>query len=530
MKTAFYNAKVYVDPGHFEEAILVEDGLITAVGSAQEILSMNPEEKVDCFGKTMIPGFNDSHSHLMMISSNRQHLQLMEAKSIDDVLHRGREFLKERPHLKVLYGLAWNPSYFTSGEMRNLTRHDLDKISTDIPILLVRACGHMIVCNTKALELSGVTSETPQVPGGVFEIDEDGPNGCFFENAKDLIDHLRPFLTKEEMLEALKETFKYALSLGITTVQTNDLGLMYSQEDALYVYDHLYKDQNIATLRTHHQICFDSPEDFDAFAKEHYFEPTPSPKMTWGPLKLFKDGTLGGHSALLSEAYLGEPENFGVDVLPIEKTKPFIDVAKKHKIQVVAHCIGDRAMSEMMESYRPISPEDRYGLVHCQITKPEVLEEMAKDKVLGIIQPIFLRSDITSLQGAIDERIQETSYAWKTMLGLGIPIAVGTDSPIEDLNPFANLYSAILRRNLQGVPTEGFHMKEALTIEEAVDAYTIGSAYAEFKEEVKGRLKPGYYADMVLLDQDIFTIRPEDLLGVNVLKTYVHGELAYERK
>lgn len=529
MKTLFFNAKIYEEAGVFHEAMLLEDGIIQAVGQNQEILAMDHDEAIDCGGKTMIPGFNDSHSHLMMISSNRQYLQLMEATSIQDVILRGKAFLHAKPQIKVLYGLAWNPSYFTSGEKRNLTRHDLDQISREIPILLVRACGHMIVCNTRALELSGITGETAQVPGGVFEVDERGPTGCFFEKATELIEHLRPSLSKEEMYEAMKETTHYALSLGITTVQTNDVGLIYSQEEALDVYRRLYGEGKML-LRTHHQLCFDTPEDLDDFAKEHYFKETPSPKMTWGPLKLFKDGTLGGHSALVSEPYLGEKDNCGVDVLPMEHAKKFVAVAKKHNIQVIAHCIGDRAMTEMMESYRPFREEDRYGLVHCQITKPQVLDEMAKDKVLAIVQPIFLRSDITSLKGAIAQEIQETSYAWKTMLDKGIPLSLGTDSPIEDLNPWANLYSALLRRNLKGEPKEGFYMNEALNLEEALDAYTLGSAYAEFKEERKGRLKPGYDADMVLLDQDIFAMEAEDLLKVQVLKTYVQGELAYERK
>ena len=525
MKYALTHANIYLDPGRFAEALLVEDGLIRAVGTDQEIEALAPDETIDCQGHTLIPGFNDSHSHLLMVTENGQKLQLLDSQSIDEIIDKGREFIQQRPDLTALVGMGWNPAEFSQGEKRNLHRYDLDKISTEIPVMLTSACAHTLVCNTKALEMAGVTKDTPQIDGGLFEIDDNGPNGRFFENARELVDHLQPTMTSEDLFQSMSETMNYALSNGITTVQTNDIGMVRPLEDTLKIYRDLYAGDT-PTIKTNHQLCFDTPQDFEKFIHSTYQEELPA-KMTWGPLKLFKDGTLGGRSALVSEAFLDSPGNTGLDVLPIAKAKGFVDMARKHGFQVYTHCIGDKAIEEMLEVYQPHSKDDRWALVHCQITHADTLEKMAEAGVTAIIQPIFLRVDVGPLQEALSPETQATSYAWKTMLKLGIPIAIGTDSPVEDLNPFMNLYTALKRRNPKG-EFDSYFPEQQLTIEEAIDGYTLGSAYAEGKENQKGRLKPGYQADMVLLDRNIFDITPEEILETRVLKTFVDGELLYQ--
>lgn len=529
MKRVLYNAKIYVDAGKFEEALLIQGDRIVAIGDKDEILKMEHDEARDCEGKTLIPGFNDAHVHLMMISENSTHLQLLGSKSLEDVLEKGKAFLESNPDLELLYGMGWNYADFTEGERRNLTRKDLDQISTQIPIIFKRACGHMLACNTKALERAGIHRDTPQVPGGVFDLDEEGPTGCFYENANELIEKLRPIFGKEELTQAMKVTMNQVLSQGITTVHSNDCGLSMEPSEFFDFYDTFYPEGS-PYPRVHHQMCFSTPEEYEYFAKEKLSTPPKCSKRSWGPLKLFKDGSLGGHSALVREPYLDNKENFGVDVLPIPQAKLFIDVAKRYGQQVFTHTIGDRAMVETMEVYRPATADARWGLVHCQITDFDILDEMAKRNLLAIIQPIFLRSDIEALKGAISEELQQTSYAWKTMLDKGIHAALSTDSPVEAFNPFENLYCSIERRDLLGHPSEGFQMQEALSVEEALDAYTVGSAYAEFKEKEKGRLKPGFLADMALLDRDIFEIPAKEIMDTKVLMTMVGGEILFERK
>lgn len=525
MKFGLIRAKIYQEKDRFAEALMVSDGKILAVGTTEEILSLQPETIIDCQGQTLIPGFNDSHSHLMMIAEQRQQVQLLDSPSIAEVIKRGKAFLASHPDITGLQGMGWNPSEFIEGETRNLNRHDLDLISTDIPILFTRACGHMITANTKALTLAGITSNTPQVAGGLFEIEESGPNGRFYENARQLVEGLIPRLSQEDMQRFLADTMAYALSLGITTVQTNDIGLIRPPHETLDIYSRLYQS-GAPTLKTHHQMCFDTPEDFEQFIQGAQTLTLPH-KLTLGPLKLFKDGSLGGRSALMSQDYLDTPTR-GLDVLPIAQTKPFLDIARQYHIPVIAHCIGDRAMSEMLDAYQPITREDRWGIVHCQMTTDEILQRMVEQGVIALMQPIFLRADVPAVQTAIPTALQETSYAWKTMINKCIPIAIGTDSPVEDLNPFMNIYTALKRRNPSG-NLDSFRPEEALSVAEVIDGYTIGSAYAEFKETTKGRLLPSYDADIVLLDRDIFTIPAEDILETKVLKTFVNGEMVYEQ-
>ncbi|NLY37025.1 MAG: amidohydrolase [Tissierellia bacterium] len=529
MKKILFNAKIYVDEGQFQEAILIENDRIVALGNNDEILEMEHDQALDCQGKTLIPGINDAHVHLMMISELSTHLQLLGSKSLEDILQKGKNFIAENPGLDLLYGMGWNYADFTEGEKRNLTRKDLDKISKEIPVIFTRACGHMISCNSKALELAGINKDSPQVPGGLFDVDEEGPTGCFYENANSLIDVLRPPFGKDKLKSAMKDTMNQLLSQGVTTVHSNDCGLSMDPAEFFDFFDDFYPEKS-PYPRVHHQMCFSTPEEFDHYATEKLKTSPASEKRTWGPLKLFKDGSLGGHSALVKEAYLDNEKNFGVDVLPMEKARPFIDVAKRHGIQVLTHTIGDLAMEETMEVYAPAEAKDRWGLVHCQITDEEMIEKIAEKDFLAIIQPIFLRSDIEALKGAISEDLQRTSYAWKSMLNKGVRIAMSTDSPVEAFNPFENIYCSMERKDLLGNPSEGFQMQEVLTLEEALDGYTLGSAYAEFREGEKGRLKPGYLADMILLDRDIFEIEAKEIMETKVLMTMVGGEVLYERK
>ncbi len=529
MRIVLHNAKIYVEAGVFQQAILVEGNRILALGSSEAMLKKEHDKAWDCHGKIIIPGINDAHGHLMMISELSTHLQLLGSKSINDVIERAKNFINDNPGIELVYGMGWNYADFTEGERRNLTRKDLDKISKEVPVILKRACGHMLSCNSKALELAGVTANTPQVAGGVFDLDDEGPTGCFYENANELIERIRPEFSKDELREAMKETMKELLSQGITSIQSNDCGLSMEPGEFFDFFDDFYKEDS-PYPRVHHQMCFSSPEELENYAKTKLAVPPSVSKRSWGPLKLFKDGSLGGHSALVREPYLDDEKNFGVDVLPMDQARPYLEVAKKYGLQVFTHTIGDRAMEETMEVYRISDKEDRWGLVHCQITDEKILDRMARRGLVAIIQPIFLRSDIEALRGAISQELQATSYAWKSMLDKGIVAAMSTDSPVEAFNPFENIYCAMERKDLTGQPQEGFYMEEALSIEEALDCYTLGSAYAEFKEAEKGRLKPGYLADLVVVDRDIFSIEAEEIMRTQVLMTMVDGDILYDRE
>src|SRR5690606_32717639 len=265
LRTILKNGKIYVDKNIFKEALLIEDGIIKLVGSNEEVANYSTDKIIDLEGKTVLPGFNDSHLHISSIGASMNTCKLTQAKSIDDIIQIGREFLKNNQNLKVLYGRGWNQDYFTSGERRLITRFDLDKISTEIPIVFDRVCGHVSVGNTKALEILGIDENT-SVDGGTIELGEDGkPNGIFTENAIRLIQSIIP---KKDDLQREKEFLKacdYALSVGITSVQSCDI--MDKESQCMYKIIHNIYDNKKTKLRYSHQFNYQKIDDF-----KHYLE------------------------------------------------------------------------------------------------------------------------------------------------------------------------------------------------------------------------------------------------------------------
>lgn len=533
MKKAFVNGKFYVEKGCFAQAVLIEDDKFVLVGTNDEIRAAAGDAEIfDCGGKTVIPGINDSHCHMIYYAITQSYVQIMGSRSIDDVIERGRQFIKDHPNARGLRGQGWNVVDFVEGEQRNLTRHDLDKISTEIPIVFMRACGHMSVFNTKALELAGVDEHTAQVEGGVFEVEENGyPNGRFLETAKNLVAHVVPEPTLEEITENVYKVMKYCASLGITSVQSNDPGQVMTYEE-VYGLLHKIHDANELKIRYRSQSLFRSVEDFEKYVKTEGKDPRYDDVLSFGPLKLLKDGSIGGHSALMREPYLDVPDSVGVPVVTDEQMDAFCEAADKLNVQVVTHCIGDGAIEGVMNNYAKVLRDGkntlRHGIVHCQIMDRDMMEHLAKYQILAMEQPIFLSSDMHALKTRIPESLARTSNAYRSMMELGIPQSFGTDAPVEDLNPFPNIYSAVTRKDMHGYPEGGYYPEERLTVEETLDFYTAGSAYAEFMEDRLGRIKPGYYADMAMLSKDIFTCDVEEIKGITSELTLMGGKVTFQ--
>jgi len=558
MKRAFVNAKIYVEKGVYAQALLVKDGMIEAVGSDEEVLAAAEAgggdfEKVDCGGRTIIPGLNDSHMHLFMFGRNLAKAKTDDVKSIEEMIQRCRDFIAEHPERVVhgLHSMGWNQDNFTEGEKQMPTRHDLDRISTEIPVIMERVCGHLLTVNTKAIEVLGFDKEVPDIPGGEVRLEEDGfPSGIFTENACHVANALIPAPNEEERRAAIRAGMEYAVSHGLTSVQCNDVGYPeFKGQDAFDLYRKIYEEGE-GLLRFRHQVLFDSPEEFEAclttgeYAK--YGETAggygplcsaggPDAWLTLGPLKLYKDGSLGARTAMMINGYVGDRDNHGVSCLSPEEMDRYCAIAKKHGVQVVTHAIGDLAADEVMDSYEKafVDGENklRHSLVHCQITNEGQLKRIADQDILVQAQPIFMGSDMGILEGLVGPELADTSYNFGTLLRMGAHLSYGTDCPVEDCNPFLNLHQAINRRHQDGRPCEeGFNPKEKVDVETAIDAYTYESTYCEFKEHVKGRIKPGYYADFAVLDTDIFTCDPMQIKDILPVMTVVGGKTVYEKE
>ncbi len=537
MKRLICNGKIYVERGRFAQALYVEDGVIRAVGSNEEMAAAAGAgaEALDCGGRTVIPGLNDSHMHLLMVGMGLAQVNIAGVTSIGEMVERVKRFMAERPQAcrRGIHSVGWNQDLFT-GEKRMPNRHDLDKISTEIPIVLERVCGHAVSANTKAIEMLGLGRNSPQYEGGTFELEADGyPSGIFTENACGRINSVIPGYTPEEYERMFLEAMDYAVAHGITSVQSNDVGTSAADGRAVFSLVNRVFAEGRAKLRYHHQLCFRTVGEFQQYLDGGYGALCGHPWLSGGTLKLFKDGSLGARTALMRHEYLDDRGNFGVEVTGAALMDQFCALADKAGIQVVTHVIGDKAVEDTVAAYEKVFRGGknplRHGLIHCQITDRPLLERIVKDGIPVFYQPIFLDYDMHAVISRCGEALSSTSYAFRTVEDLGGSVSYGTDSPVEDCNPFPNIYSAVTRKDKTGYPEGGFFPQECVDVFSAVDAYTAGSAYAEFREKDKGRLKPGYAADLAVLDRDIFTCDPMEIRGILPVLTMVGGNVVYKK-
>ncbi len=531
MITILKNAKIYVEKNLFNEAVLIEDGIIKKTGTDEEILKFKHDRVLDLRGKTVIPGLNDSHLHLAMVGEAMTSCNLTYARSIEEAINLGKKFLENNKDIAALNGRGWNQDHFTAGDVRMLNRHDLDKISTEIPVVYERVCGHVVIGNTKALEISGV-NETTSVDGGEIIIGSDGkPNGIFTENATRLLQSVLPVKSESDIEKEFLRAAEYAISSGLTSVQSCDV----SGKDFKKMFSiiHSIYDNKKTTLRYNPQFNFQDINDFREYLKsEHAAGKYDGKFLTKGTLKLFKDGSLGARTALMLKNYNDDPGTKGVEALSDKQLEALCNLASENGIRVVTHAIGDGAIESVINAYENTMSIGnnplRHGIVHCQISSPEQLTRISRLNIAVMYQPIFLNSDIQIVESRVGKELASTSYAFNTLYKSGIPVSFGTDSPVEDLNPFPNIYCAVTRQMLNGTPEGGFAHDEKMSVEAAIDSYTIGSAYNEFKESFKGRLKPGYAADLVVLDKDIFTVEHNIIKDIKVEKTMINGEFVFE--
>ncbi|MGI6211488.1 MAG: amidohydrolase [Anaerovoracaceae bacterium] len=540
-KILLYNAKVYVTKGVFTEAVLIEKGFILAVGTSEELLLLADADtkKINCEGKTLIPGLNDSHLHFIQFGETLAQAPIDGVSSIDEMIRICRKFAEDHPERvrNGMHATGWNQDLFVD-EKRMPNRFDLDKISTEYPIVLERVCGHVVAGNTKLIEMLGIDGDSPQFPDGTFTIGPDGhPDGIFTENACNYAKAVIPDFTIEERRDLLLQTMEYAVRHGLTSVQSNDIGtsFMGDPQEAFDMYRNVY-DSGEALLRFRHQVCFNDFKSFEDHLSDWKVENEKYGKDSWltlGPLKLFKDGSLGARTCLMKDGYVGDRDNHGIEWMSDEEMVRFCQLARDHGIQVVTHCIGDLAVEKTIRCYEQAFVDGknklRHSLIHCQITNPELLDRIRKDDIPVFAQPIFLDYDMKIVEKLCGKALAATSYNFGTLHRNGVHVSYGTDCPVEDCNPFPNICLAVTRRDKNGFPEGGFYPKECVSPADAVDCYTQESAYCEFQEDVKGRIQKGYYADLVLLDRDLFTVDPMEIREILPVMTMVGGRIVYER-
>jgi len=534
--TVIHNAKVYLERGCFTEAVLVRGEKIAVTGTNKEILTIVPEaEKIDVHGALLLPGFNDSHLHLHDFGRNLHRIDAHGVTSIDELVERGRALIDRMkpPKGSVVIGSGWNQDLFI-GDKRLPNRHDMDRISAEHAVIISRVCGHSLCCNTLAMEMAGITRNSRYAASGQIELDENGdPLGIFGEGmAPYKLRTIIPPYNQEQIEEQLLYAMRHALANGLTSVGSMDVfgGNYQSVVDA---YIKIFTEHDLH-LRVNLQCFIEKNEVFNEFVKRDWFTRSSMghPYLTMGASKLFADGSLGSRTAFMRKPYHDDPSTHGFQVHSQEEMDALVRKNHENGFQVIVHAIGDAAIDEVLTAFEKVigghKNDLRHGIVHCQITDLPLLWRMAHNDILAFMQPIFLTHDLYMIENRVGKELALTSYALAAMKKLGIKVAYGTDSPVESMNPIDCIDCAVNRHDIaNGYPPEGFCPSECVDVYTAVDAYTAGSAYAEFAEDRKGRIKPGFFADMTLLDRDIFSIPRKEIRTARILWTMVGGKMAY---
>lgn len=539
MDTIWINGRIYTmdHQNGVAEAIAIKDGIIEKVGYTEEVLALkaNHTEIIDLEGKTVLPGFNDSHMHLLSYGFSLTQVNLIGSTTIEELNVRVARFIMDKgiTNGKWVRGAGWNQDFFQD-ETRFPNRYDLDDISVEHPIVVSRACGHVAVVNSKGLEILNINKDTSQVEGGHFDLDENGePLGIFRENAIGLVYGSLPSPTVEEIKSMMINGIMDLNSCGITSIGTDDFEALPDRnyENVMKAFLEL-KEENKLDIRINEQCLLPNIMKLQGFIDKGYGTGWGDNVFKIGPLKLLIDGSLGARTAALIEPYSDDSSTTGIITATQEELDAIVELAHNNEMQIAIHGIGDKSMYMSFESIEKAlvknpKKDHRHGIVHCQITDDYLLNKFAELKAIAYIQPIFLDYDWHIVKDRVGESREKTSYNWKTMVDKDIKIACGSDAPVETFDVLKGIYEAVTRKDLQGNPKEGWLPEQKLTVKEAVYGYTMGGAYASFEEDIKGSLEKGKLGDMVILSEDIFNIEEDKIKDAKVEATILGGKLIF---
>lgn len=523
------------------ESFILKDSKFLFVGSEEDSrkkLEGKEFDEINLESNLVLPGFNDSHLHFLHYAKGLLNVNLTGTRSIDELKTRLKEKLESRDKEDNFWleGEGWNQDYFVD-EKRFPTKEDLDEVSTEVPILIMRACFHIGVLNSKGLELLELNSSNASEYGDLIEVFPNGePNGVIKENLLENVKSKKPGfdydLTKDILLKAQEKAFEQ----GLTSVQSDDFGYVPNQDFNLLfdLFKDLYEEDKLK-LRISEQCLFLNVKDEEKFFNEGYHYGWGNETYRISTVKILSDGSLGARTAALRNGYNDDSSTKGIMLFTQEELDEMVLLSHENKCPVAIHGIGDRAIEmalNSIEKAKKTYPDIklRHGIVHCQITDEELLNRFKELEVMALVQPIFIDYDMNIVSDRVGEELSKTSYAWKTMKDKGINVSFGTDAPVEPFDTMPNIYSAVTRKNITGDEEKTYLEKEKMSMEDAIYAYTYESAYASGEEEIKGTISPGKLADFIVLDKDLFNLENDkEILDTKVLETYVGGQLVFRR-
>jgi predicted amidohydrolase YtcJ len=511
------------------QAVAVRGNRIVAVGSTADVQALvGPKTRVlDLRGRTVVPGFDDSHAHMLGIGFARLDVDLVGTRGFAEVVERVAKAVRDRRPGEWVRGRGWHEGKWDApapGAVRGFPTHEaLSAVSPDNPVVLERADGHAVLANARAMALAGITRETKAPAGGeVLRNAAGDATGVFVDNATGLVEP--PERSPEEVRRALDLAMDECLAKGVTSLTDAGAG---TETIALY-----RQRATEGTLRTRLYVMASGLPTMRALGS-----PYPGQGMlAVRAVKLYADGALGSRGAALLEPYSDDPGNVGLLVTPPEGILEAARFALAHGFQVGTHAIGDRANRIVLDAYEtalrenPGARDPRFRVEHAQIVDSGDIPRFGKLGVLAAMQGIHCPSDRPWAEKRLgDARVAEGAYVWRKLLDAGARIVNGTDAPVEDVSPLQNFHATVTRQDADGRPPGGFDPDQRLTRAEALRTMTLDAAYASFAEAEKGSIEVGKLADLVVLSQDILAVPDDALMKTDVLVTVLDGRLLYQR-
>ncbi|HEY6181293.1 MAG TPA: amidohydrolase [Terriglobales bacterium] len=516
------------------QAIAVRGDRIQAVGTDVEISALKgiDTKVVDLGGKFVMPGFNDAHLHLAEGGFQKLTVDMTGVKSLAEFRERLLARVESAAPREWILGGGWDE---TKWPVKTLpSRWDLDEVTSDHPVFLQRTDGHIAVANTRAMQLASVTLASKDPAGGHIDRDDTGqPTGILRESARDAVTAVIPLPTHDQRRAAIESALQEVAQSGVTSIQDNSLW------DDFKIYEELEKEGKL-TARISEWLPFKTP--LDKLREMRASHPSSDNMLHTGMLKGFMDGSLGSHTAALLEPYADDPKNTGLPQFEQAELNQMTTERLEDGFQIGFHAIGDRGVQMALFAFGEAekdaqakklraadgSENFRLRIEHTQVTTPAQIAKFKDLKVIASMQPCHLLTDMNWAAARLGPARAEHSYAWAEFLNKGVTLAFGTDFPVEPVTPFRGLYAAVTRKSENG--KQEYFPQQKLTMEQAITAYTQGSAYAEFAEKDKGTLVAGKLADFVILDRDLIAVTPDKVLTTKVLRTIVGGKTVYEAK
>jgi len=516
------NATIYTVNDAFEtaNAFVVKDGKILEIGLKPELeLKYTLKETYDANGATIVPGLIDAHAHLYNLGVAQQQVNLVGTASYEEILERVQAFQQEK-NAPYITGRGWDQNDWDIKKFPS--KKELDTLFPDTPVALTRIDGHAMIVNSKAIELAGITSET-KMEGGEVVLDSLGQlTGILVDSPMSLVWKSIPAPSREFSIQALKDAEKICLENGLTTI--NDAGL---GRNIIELIDSL-QQADVLKIKVYAMVA-NGEENLNYFLKKGILK---TDRLNVRSVKVYADGALGSRGAALRASYSDKENHFGAMITPPDSLEQLAARLATAGYQMNTHAIGDSANVSVLRAYKKALenyPDARWKVEHAQIVTPADFDIFSKN-IIPSIQPTHATSDMYWAEDRVGSERIKGAYAYKTLLDKAGIVVLGTDFPVEQVNPMHTFYSAVARKDLKNYPEGGFRMEDALTREETLKGMTLWAAYSNFEEDEKGSIEAGKAADFTILDRNIMEIPADSIPKIKVLATFINGEKVFSKK